>query len=158
MVHGMIGKQRNAGTTIVAEQHRKKDKRFPSVAIGIFAAAMVLSIYPILRWGSEAIMQAVFAGGFVCLLNVLAGYAAIEFAFDRSYTFFLKVVLGAMGIRLGLMLAAVALLLGVFRFHAGALVTSLFCFYVVYLVLEVLFLQKKMDLKNQRYERGISTL
>jgi len=37
-------------------------------------------------------------------------------------------------------------------------VISLFCFYVIYLVLEVLFLQKKMDLKNQRYERGISSL
>jgi hypothetical protein len=56
------------------------------------------------------------------------------------------------------MLGVVALLLGVFRFHAASLVVSLFCFYVVYLVLEVLFLQKKMDLKNQRHEPGISTL
>ncbi|MCX6138130.1 MAG: hypothetical protein NTV54_11610 [Ignavibacteriales bacterium] len=142
----------------MTERNRKRDRRFPAVAVSVFAAATILAVYPVMRWGSGDIMQSAFAGGLLCLVNALAGYAAIEYAFDRSYTFFLKVVLGAMGIRLCLMLAAVAVLLGVFHFHAGSLVMSLFCFYVVYLVLEVLFLQKKMDLKNQRYERGISSL
>jgi uncharacterized membrane protein len=142
----------------MAEQKLKRDVRFPKVAVGIFIAAFVLCLYPMMRWGTGAMIRSAVAGGVLSLMNVLAGYAAIEYAFNRSYTFFLKVVLGAMGIRLGVMLGVVALLLGVFRFHAASLVVSLFCFYVVYLVLEVLFLQKKMDLKNQRHERGISTL
>ena len=142
----------------MAQQKLKRDLRFPTVAVGIFIAAFVLCLYPMMRWGTGAMIESAVAGGVLCLVNVLAGYAAIEYAFDRSYTFFLKVVLGAMGIRLGVMLGVVVLLLGVFRFHAVSLVVSLFCFYVVYLVLEVLFLQKKMDLKNQRHERGFSTL
>jgi hypothetical protein len=142
----------------MAEQTLKWDARFPAVATGIFVGAIVLCLYPMMRWGTGAMFESAVAGGVLCLANVLAGYAAIEYAFDRSYTFFLKVVLGAMGIRMGVMLGVVALLLGVFRVHAASLVISLFCFYVIYLVLEVLFLQKKMDLKNQRYERGISSL
>jgi len=71
--------------------------------------------------------ESAVAGGVLCLANVLRRYAAIEYAFDRSYTFFLKVVLGAMGIRMGVMLGVVALLLGVFRCHAASLVISLFC-------------------------------
>jgi hypothetical protein len=141
-----------------AGKQRKLDRRFPLIAAGVYGAAIALSVWPLMRWGTEAMIQAVCAGGLLCLVNVLAGYAAIEYAFDRSYTFFLKVVLGMMGIRLVLMLLVVALLLAVFRFHAVSLVASLFFFYSVYLALEVMFLQKKMDLKNQRYERGISTL
>jgi hypothetical protein len=53
-----------------------------------------------------------------------------------------------MGVRLVIMLGLLALLIGIFRVHAVALAFSLLGFYAVFLLLEVLFIQRKVTLKN----------
>jgi len=108
-----------------------------------------LGAFPLAAFGSDEIIAAAVAGALLSTTNIVAGFLAIEYSFERSYTTFLKVVLGGMGVRMLIMLVALAVLIKIFGFHAAALTISLLGFYAVYLVLEVLFIQKKLDAKNQ---------
>jgi len=100
-------------------------------------------------YGTGQMLIAAGAGALLSTLNVLAGYLTIEYAFEKSYTTFLKAVLGGMGIRLALMLGALLVLILVVRLDAVALTLSVLGFYLVYLVLEILYLQRKMLRKGQ---------
>jgi hypothetical protein len=127
----------------------KIDKRFPLQVLGALAVAGLLVAYPLVRYGSGEILLAVSVGALLSTINVLLGYLAIEYSFEKSYTTFLKAVLGGMGIRMGLMLIALLVLIKVVGLHTVALVVSLLGFYLIFLVLEVLFIQKKVLIKNQ---------
>ncbi len=88
------------------------------------------------------------AGGIISLINLLLGYVAIELSFNRSHTTFLKYVLGGMVARLMLMWGIVLLLLWVYKFHSASLMLSLLFFYVMNLVLEIFYLQKRISAKQ----------
>jgi hypothetical protein len=123
--------------------------RFP-LHVGIaFAVLAAASAYPLSRWGNAGILWAAFTGAMLSTCNVLLGYALIEYGFEKSYTTFLKVVLGGMGLRMAFMLAALMVLLMVFHMHTVGLTVTMLLFMMVYLVLEVMYLQKKVDVKNQ---------
>jgi len=125
------------------------DRRFP---LQVTAALLVLALvaaYPLLRYGNEAVIFAVLAGAALSTVNVLAGFLTIEFAFDRSYTTFLKAVLGGMGIRMALMLGALLVCILGFRLHTLAVTIGMMVPYSVFLVLEILYLQKKVQVKHQ---------
>lgn len=111
--------------------------------LGILVIISALAAYPLLRFGSFDVMVAVAIGAALSTVNVLAGFLAIEYSFGRSHTTFLKVVLGGMGIRMVFLLAAILVLIKLAGVNIIALTSSLFCFYVVFLVLEVVFIQKK---------------
>ena len=113
------------------------------VAVYFFLFAGV-SAYPLFAFASAEVAQACIAGAVISLANVIAGYAAIEFSVDKSYSVFLRTVLGGMGVRMLVMLGVVVALIKVFRFNSLALVLSLMVFYSLFLTLEVLFIQKKM--------------
>jgi hypothetical protein len=115
----------------------------------VLAGAAVLLAFPLIAYGTTEIMTAVAVGAILSTANVLLGYLAIEFAFDKSVSTFFKAVLGGMGLRMLFMLGALAVLIGVVRMHAVALTASMLGFYAVYLVLEILFIQKKVSVKNQ---------
>jgi hypothetical protein len=103
---------------------------------------LTVAFFAVAQEGEE-IFRAVVAGAMLSTLNVVAGFLAIEFSFDKSQTTFLKATLGGMGIRVGLMLVVVVALVQLFGFHATALVVSLLSFYMVYLVLEIIYIHKK---------------
>jgi len=125
------------------------DWAFPRrVALVVLTVAAVAA-YPLLRLNNPEIFVAALAGTALSTLNVLAGFLTIEIAFGKSYTSFLKAVLGGMGLRMLLLLGALTLLVTVYHLHTVALTVSLLGFYVVYLVLEILYLQKKVVVKNR---------
>jgi len=125
------------------------DRRFPlRVGVALLIMALVAA-YPLLRYGTEPVMFAVLAGTALSTVNVLAGFLTIEYAFDRSYTTFLKAVLGGMGIRMALMLGALLVCILGFRLHTLAVTIGMMVPYSVFLVLEILFLQKKVQVKHQ---------
>ena len=115
----------------------------------VIAAAAQIVAFPLTALADHAVRCAVAAGAALSTLNVLAGFLSIEFAFDRSYSTFLKVVLGGMGIRMAVMLGLVLLLLLEAGLHPAAFIGSLFGFYIVYLVLEISYLQQRVSAKNQ---------
>ena len=125
------------------------DRRFP-LRVGAALLMMALAAaYPLLRYGTEPVMFAVLAGAALSTVNVLAGFWTIEYAFDRSYTTFLKAVLGGMGIRMALMLGALVVCILGFGLHTLAVTIGMMVPYSVFLVLEILFLQEKVQVKHQ---------
>ena len=105
--------------------------------------------YPVSLWGTAHALQSFIAAGVLSLVNVVLGYLAIEYAFQKPNITFLKVILGSMLVRLLLLGLAVVILLEVFQFPALALLLSLMLFYGVNLILEIYYLQKKVTLKQQ---------
>ncbi len=112
--------------------------------IGGVAGAMLYA------FGTDDMLIAAAVGAVLSTLNALAGFLAIEYAFDKSYTTFLKAVLGGMGVRMVVMLGALLALILLLRVHAVALTLSMLGFYLVYLILEILCIQRKMLTKGQR--------
>ena len=88
------------------------------------------------------------AGAVLATLNVLMGFASIEYSRGKSTTVFFKVVLGGMGVRLLVMALLLVGLITVLRLHVGALIGSLGVLYAVFLALEVMYIQKKVSEKS----------
>jgi hypothetical protein len=125
------------------------DRRFPKrVAVVALIAGAVLA-YPLVRYASPGVVVAVVAGAVMSTLNALLGYVSIEYAFGKSYTTFLKVVIGGMGLRMLAMLGIMLVLILSLHMQPLPLTLSMLGFYLVYLVLEVLFIQTKVMVKGQ---------
>ncbi|MBI2428526.1 MAG: hypothetical protein HYV29_06995 [Ignavibacteriales bacterium] len=106
-------------------------------------------LYPLMRYADEEVAQGIVAGVALSVVNVLMGYIAIEYSFNRSYTHFVQVVLGGIAVRLFVMTGLLLLLIGVFKFHSIALVGSLFGMYMIFLAEEVLYIHNKWQKKIQ---------
>ena len=127
----------------------KIDWSFPRQVFYALGGIACLSAYPLMTYASGEITKSALIGAFLSTLNVLIGYAAIEYSFGKSTTTFFKYVLGGMGVRMLVMAVLLVLLIKVFQLHAAALVSSMGIFYVVYLTMEILFIQKRIGIKQQ---------
>jgi hypothetical protein len=127
----------------------KIEKAFPQQILIVLTVLGALAAYPLARYGSREIIVAVVAGALLATANVMAGFLSIEYGFEKSYTTFLKVVLGGMGLRMLVVLLVMLALLMVFHLHAVAFTVSLLGCYLIFLVLEILYLQKKVMVKNR---------
>jgi hypothetical protein len=94
------------------------------------------------------VIHGIIAGGVMSFINLLLGYVAIEISYERSHTTFLKYVLGGMVVRLMLMWGVLLILIRVYHFHSASLMLSLLFFYVMNLVLEIFYLQKRVTSKK----------
>ena len=127
----------------------KIEKRFPLQVLATLVISGALGAYPLAVYASGDIIVSMATGAGLSTVNALLGYLTIEYAFERPYTVFLRAVLGGMGLRMLLLLGGVILLIMVAHLHAIALTVSLFFFYAVFLILEVLFLQRKAAEKSR---------
>ncbi|MEW6509683.1 MAG: hypothetical protein AB1428_01850 [Bacteroidota bacterium] len=127
----------------------KNKGRFPLQVGMVLAGSAALIAFPLVQYGTPEIVWAVAAGALLSTVNVLLGYVAIEYSFEKSYTTFVKAVLGGMGLRMAAMLAALTALIVFGGMHAVALTVSVMGFYAVYLVMEIVFIQRKVSLKNR---------
>ena len=126
----------------------KIDWSFLRLVFFCFACAAVLTYYPISEITTAEVTRSIVAGGVMSLVNLLLGYLSIEFSFERSHTTFLKYVLGGMVMRLLLMWGVLLLLIRLYNFHSASLMLSLLFFYVMNLVLEIFYLQKRVSTKQ----------
>ncbi|MBI5473910.1 MAG: hypothetical protein HY961_16350 [Ignavibacteriae bacterium] len=123
----------------------KVDTRFP-IQVGItFALGIVVAVVLSVLLEAETAIAAAVVGAVLSTVNVIGGYLAIEYSIGKSQETFLKAVLGGMGIRMAILLVAVAVLIRYTSLHTIGLVSSLLGFYVVYLALEVLYIQKRVS-------------
>ena len=127
----------------------KIDWSFPRQILLALLIVGGLSAYPLAAYGDREIVSASVVGALLTTVNVLLGFAAIEFSFDKSTTTFFKYVIGGMGVRMFLMAGMLVALIKVFRFHIGPLVASMGTLYVIFLTLEILYIQKKIQSKQQ---------
>lgn len=121
---------------------------FPGQVALTLLAITAAGFYPVTVYGSEEVFRAAVAGAVMATCNVLAGYASIRYSVGKSLTTFLKFVLGGMGIRLAVLAGVLVVLIRSFGFHPVALVSSLGVFYVAYLTIEVLFIQKHLSIRQ----------
>ncbi len=119
------------------------DFRFLKQIAATLAAVALLVSYPLFSYATEEIAVGVLAGIGMSVVNVLMGYAAVEYSFHRSYTTFMQIVLGGIVLRLFVMAGLLVLLILAFRVHSVALISSLFVMYIVFLALEVLYIHNK---------------
>ncbi len=127
----------------------KFSMKFPKQVLLTLFVVGVLAYYPLARFASQEIINGVIVGIVLSVINVMMGYIAIEYSFNKSYTVFIQVVLGGVGIRLFFMVGMLLLLIGVFKFHSIAIVGSLFGMYSIFLVIEVLYIHNKWQHKIQ---------
>lgn len=130
---------------LMRRQSVKIESRFPIQVLLTLTAVFAVAIYPLINVGSPEIMIAVFVGALISTLNVLAGFVAIERSLGRSHEAFLKAVLGGMGIRMLAMLGMLVLLMKVAGLHVVALVVSVLSFHIMFLVLELMYIQRKVS-------------
>ncbi len=126
----------------------KIDWSFPRQIALALLVMLALSAYPLMKYGSEEVVHASLLGGILATLNVLFGFAAIEYSFDKSTTTFFKFVLGGMGLRLLVLGSLIVLLVEVFHVQLSGLVGSMGVCYCVFLTLEILFIQKKISIRR----------
>jgi hypothetical protein len=126
----------------------KIDWSFLRLVIFCFAGAAMLTYYPISEFATAEVLRGIIAGGVMSFVNLLLGYAAIEISYERSHTTFLKYVLGGMVGRLMLMWGVLLVLIKFYNFHSASLMLSLLFFYVMNLVLEIFYLQKRVTSKK----------
>ena len=113
-----------------------------------YAGLTGIAVYLVSGYGEPGHLQSVIAWSIVSVVNFLLGFLAIEFAFEKSHTTFLKVILGGMVIRLFAMTGVVLVLIKVHHYDSLSLMLSLLGYYALNLTLEIAFLQKKVSLKN----------
>jgi hypothetical protein len=114
---------------------------------GLLAIALIgaAGAYPLLVSASRDIIIAVLIGFGMSVVNAVAGVLTVEFAFGKPQATFLKAVLGGMGIRMAALLGLLYLLIAVFRVHVVGLTATLLGFYALFLVLEILSIQRKIE-------------
>lgn len=127
----------------------KEVRRFALHVVVVLLVTALLAVYPLLRYASDEVVLATVVGAAMSTVNVLAGFLTIQLTFHRSYTTFLKWVLGGMGVRMACMLGLLLVLILAGRLHAVALTVAVIGYAMIYLGLEIVFLQKMVQVKTQ---------
>lgn len=126
----------------------KVDWSFPKRVFLTLAVIIAIGGYPLINYGAYDVIIGIVTGCVISILNVLLGYVAIEYAFDKSNKTFMKAVLGGMGVRLVATLTAVLVLVEVFDYHILSFVSSLLIFYFIFLLYEIMYYNKKLSLRK----------
>jgi F0F1-type ATP synthase assembly protein I len=124
------------------------DPTLPKRIVLLVLLIGVLAAYPLFKVGDREITVGFITGCLISLVNATAGYLLIEYGIEKPNATFLRIILGGMVARLILTPAVVVVLIRVFGFHLLSLTASLFFSYFLFLVVEILFLNKKLALKK----------
>ena len=125
----------------------KLDWSFPKQILLAIAVIVAVGIYPMMVFGTKQMLIASSVGAVLMTINVLLGYIAVEYSFEKSTTIFLQYVLGGMTVRMLCLAGILVVLIKLCELHVGSLVASMGIFYAVFLSLEILYIQKKVDRK-----------
>lgn len=117
------------------------------LAISLIAMGLI-SFFLIWKFGNSGFGGSYLLGALLGILNGVVGFLTIEKFIDRSSLVFMKGVFLGMGIRLFLLLGIFVILIKAFGAHIVALVTGLLIFYFAMTIFEVIFLNKRIELKK----------
>ena len=93
---------------------------------------------------------AVFSGWLLSLLNVVIGTRFILRVIQKDNKKFFSVVFGSMAVRIIVTLVFVVLGLLIMKFDEYNFIFSLFGFYFLFLLFEIMFLNSKLKLSKQQ--------
>lgn len=122
---------------------------------GILASVVFILI--VQATGNPADHTAVISNLVFCVINVLAGVIIVLSGLNKNNSVFFSRLLGSLFARILIMAAYVALGLAVFKFEEVNFVLSLFIFYFLFLVLEMLYIfpNKEKFIKGSNNQKPI---
>jgi hypothetical protein len=123
----------------------KFELTFPQQIVLVLVLTAGLGSYPLLKFGTDRVIQGVIAGVVLSVVNVVLGYIVIRYSLNKSYTTFIQIVLGGIAVRLFVMVGLLLISVGLLKFHSISLVGSLFVMYIIFLTIEVLYIHKKIQ-------------
>ncbi|ASQ91482.1 hypothetical protein CHL67_11600 [Prosthecochloris sp. GSB1] len=123
----------------------------------LFDFLLKLCILSVILWGVTfwgasqygADLGAVFTAWIIVVLNSLVGYLLFEYAYDKDQATFTKIVFGGVTLRLFVLMVLVAVIIVQRLVAVGDFVISLFAFYCIYMIIEILGYQKKNKQKKK---------
>jgi hypothetical protein len=119
----------------------------------VVLVACLIAAYPLYAYGSPRLTWSLAVGCGMCVLNVIAGCVAISWAIRRPHRVFFSTIFGSMGVRMALIGIAMVLLIKFTDIHVLGFIGALFGFYVIFQVMEVLFLVRRLPrLKEMKQE------
>lgn len=127
---------------------------FLKSVIVVTLVLVVLLAYPFIAWAGPEVRAAMLAAAAIALMNAVAGLAMIEYGIDKSNSTFMISVLGGMGIRIGIILLVLTILL-LNGFHQMALVLFLMAFYLIYLATELYYVVRFIGRRGKFTQRNI---
>lgn len=110
----------------------------------------LIAIYPVSVYASNIQFYSVIAGYVIGLLNAIAGYNLNVLALNKSVKSFMVIVFGGMGVRMIIIAILILILLYFVKLDEISLVSSVFFFYILFVIIELIFLNKRQSgLKNK---------
>jgi hypothetical protein len=97
---------------------------------------------------SPDVFSGVMVGLAMSTVNAVAASLSIGYAFDKPQNTFLKVVFGGMIVRMGVLLGSLFVLIKVFRIDVLSLALTLFGFNLIFLVMEILAIQRRVQARE----------
>lgn len=112
-------------------------------------AAAALAAWPTIAWATPEVARSIVASGVIALANIVIGCLVLEWGIDREHGPFMYAVFGGMGVRMGLILVALTVLL-LDGYHALSLALSLMGFYIAYTVVEIVYVLRELNRRPAR--------
>ena len=137
------------GTELPLQEMRKQVVRtvvIVVVAFGLISVAVVSGL------GDSLFVGSYFLGAVLGIANGAVGFVTIEKYVDKSTIVFIKGVFLGMGIRLVLLLGVFVFLMLVIHVDVRGFVWGLFVFYFTMTALEIVFINKRLELRKTMME------
>jgi len=119
--------------------------KFISNLVTASVIIFILATYPVMMYANSKQVYSFLGGYLIGLVNALIGYRMNEAAFNKSVKVFMVMVFGGMGLRIMIIGFSIFMLLYFAKPDEYSLIGSVFVFYVIFLVLEILYLHKKQQ-------------
>lgn len=108
----------------------------------------LISVLIVSLYANSYFAGSYFLGALLGIANGAVGFVTIEKFIDRNTLMFIKGVFLGMGVRLLLLLGVFIYFVEIVRVHVGGLVAGLLIFYFTMTVLEVIFLNKRIEIRK----------
>jgi len=115
---------------------------------GLTSILLVVVIISVNLFGRSHLVGAVFFGYLVSLVNILFSFFSIKWAFNKSNSTFFAVVLGGMGVRFLILIAALFFVWKFTQISLTALIVSLVAFYLTLQFFEIKYIQKQLKIRK----------
>jgi hypothetical protein len=117
--------------------------------LGIVWTLLILSLY---FFAKPALFKEILIGCLLPVMCFIPGFYAISWAFNRPFRPFMIAVFGGMLVRLLFIGVAFVLIVTLTKLHMFSLLFSLFGFYILCLVVELYFINSKIQRREEIQE------
>jgi hypothetical protein len=124
------------------------DYFFLKISLLIITAFCLIFLFYNVNFISFAFLKASILAGIITYFNFVLGYCAIRFSNGKSLNTLMIVIFGGMILRLFMLLLLVFISLKFLDISTGIFIFIILFFYVFYLLMEILYLSKKDNLRK----------